>query len=191
VAIAFFSGTGFQSAEVLPQRVTHQGGTISLGLTCSLIGSVQELFVEDNLNCFHIVESIPHYTTHSQEPMDSPLPDAWQISWNPSSVDRWQKWQQQQKYCPQIKSDTVPVEMARTLGSEKRYLKYLDYLLVRVHAQRLFSVMSIAIVSLTSIHRRHEPWLCASRNGLWLRAMWLLRFLWRRSCWCRDAECVA
>jgi hypothetical protein len=38
---------------MLSQCVAYQGGTISLRLPCGLIGGMQELFVEDNLNCFH------------------------------------------------------------------------------------------------------------------------------------------
>jgi hypothetical protein len=68
-----------------------------------LICSAQQLFIEDNLNCFHIVEFIPHYTTQPQE-FGSSLPHAWQTSWNLSSTGRWQKCKQQQWRCPHIKS---------------------------------------------------------------------------------------
>jgi hypothetical protein len=65
LAIAFFFSPDVQSPEVLSQRVAHQGRTIPPRLPCRLVGCLQEFLIEDNLNCFHIVDSIPHYTPQS------------------------------------------------------------------------------------------------------------------------------
>lgn len=62
--VAFFSSMNFQSAEVLPQGVAYQGGAIPLRPPCGLVGGLQKLLVEDNLDGFHIVEFAPHYTPH-------------------------------------------------------------------------------------------------------------------------------
>lgn len=53
MAIAFFFRADFQSPKMLPQRIAHQGRTVSIGLLGRSICSVQEFLVQNNLNRFH------------------------------------------------------------------------------------------------------------------------------------------
>jgi len=61
--VAFFLGMNFQPAKVFPKCITHQGRTIPIGSARGSIGSLKELLVKYDLDCFHTVESVPHYTT--------------------------------------------------------------------------------------------------------------------------------
>jgi hypothetical protein len=53
LTILFFPSAHFQFRQVLPQRIPDQSGAIALGPSCGLVGSLQQLPVENNLNCFH------------------------------------------------------------------------------------------------------------------------------------------
>jgi len=49
------------------QRFTNECGTIQFGATRGLIGGVQKLFIENNLDCFHmstLFHSILHNIFH-------------------------------------------------------------------------------------------------------------------------------
>jgi len=48
---------------MLPQCITHQCGTILIRPPRGLIRGVQELFIENNLDCFHI-RSLLHSILH-------------------------------------------------------------------------------------------------------------------------------
>jgi hypothetical protein len=54
VAVVLFPGSDLQFPEVLAQGITYQCGSIPFRLACSLIGSTQELLIENNLDCFHM-----------------------------------------------------------------------------------------------------------------------------------------
>src|SRR5215471_1039609 len=69
LTILFFAGAHFQSPEVLPQCIPYEGGTIAFRPPCGLVGSLQQLSVENNLNCFHHhygLWSLIHITLHIQ-----------------------------------------------------------------------------------------------------------------------------
>jgi hypothetical protein len=54
---------------VLPQGFSNQCGTIPLRPACGLIRGLQKLFIENNLDCFHmstLFHNIPHNFAHNQ-----------------------------------------------------------------------------------------------------------------------------
>ncbi len=51
---------------MFPQGVPHKRGSIPLGSTRCLIGGMQKLFIEDNLNCFHM-STLFHNILHSPD----------------------------------------------------------------------------------------------------------------------------
>lgn len=68
-SVARFSVLQFQPLEMLPQRVSHQRRPIALRPPCRLIGGEQELFVEYDLNGFHmwiLLHSILHIPTKAR-----------------------------------------------------------------------------------------------------------------------------
>jgi hypothetical protein len=66
LAVALFTGSQLQSAEMFPQRVAHQCGTVSLCALRSLIGGVQQLFIQHDLNDFHMW-SLFHSILHMED----------------------------------------------------------------------------------------------------------------------------
>jgi hypothetical protein len=54
MAVAFFAGSQFQPAEMLPQGVAHQSGPVSPGALRGLVGGVQQLFIQYDLNDLHV-----------------------------------------------------------------------------------------------------------------------------------------
>lgn len=58
LAIAIFPGSDLQFPKVLSQRVTYQCGTIPFRSARGLIGGMQELFIENDLDYFHMLNSI-------------------------------------------------------------------------------------------------------------------------------------
>src|SRR5580658_4104740 len=49
---------------MFPQCVAHQRGTILLGSPHGLVGGAKELFIENDMDCFHIVDPTPQYAPH-------------------------------------------------------------------------------------------------------------------------------
>jgi hypothetical protein len=66
LAVAFFLRPNLQSLEMFPQRIAHQGGAVLSRPLCSLIGGLQKLLVEDDLNYLHMW-IILHTLLHMQE----------------------------------------------------------------------------------------------------------------------------
>jgi hypothetical protein len=54
LAIAFFAGPQLQSPKMFPQSVAHQSGTISPSALRGLVGGVQQLFIQYDLNNLHM-----------------------------------------------------------------------------------------------------------------------------------------
>src|SRR5207253_2254009 len=54
LAVAFLESADLESADMLSQGVAHQSGTIPLRLARYPVGCLQQLFIEHNLNRFHM-----------------------------------------------------------------------------------------------------------------------------------------
>lgn len=64
-AIAVLPRSNFQSSKIFAQGITHQGGAIFFRPASGLIGSLQKLFIQHNLDNFHIQQYTPHYIPQS------------------------------------------------------------------------------------------------------------------------------
>ena len=102
LAVAVFPAPELQSLQVLPERVAYQGGAISSRPARGLIGSLQQLLVEDNLHDLHTVYYTPQYIPHPSGSRSSCASlllllfrrSRWQISEEDHSVfqDRFSTW---------------------------------------------------------------------------------------------------
>ena len=54
MAVSLFASPQFQPPEMFAQGITHQSRTVSAGALCGLIGGIQQLFIEYDLNDFHM-----------------------------------------------------------------------------------------------------------------------------------------
>ena len=63
-AVAVFLGAYFEVAKMGFERLANEGGAVPLSLTGGTIRGHQELLVENDLDCFHDVDSTPQYTPH-------------------------------------------------------------------------------------------------------------------------------
>ena len=54
MAVALFTGSQFQPTEMFSQGVTHQGGPVSIRAFRGLVGGVQQLFIQHDLNDLHM-----------------------------------------------------------------------------------------------------------------------------------------
>jgi hypothetical protein len=54
LTVACFPRANLQSSKVLSQGFADQCGTIQLGPACCSIRGLQQFFIENNLDCFHM-----------------------------------------------------------------------------------------------------------------------------------------